>query len=402
MKAHRLRSLAILLALGALTACVSNTGRNVADPASYELIKLPLPEPMADAKYGVALASAGDRYLVGAPDFKVGKAIVGRAYLFDQSDELAGIIQPAVPEGGAEFGRAVAMNERWLAIAAPQRSHAGDKNVGAVDLFDARTLEFRFSVAPPAPGGQDLFGTTVVLDGDELWVGAIMTPIDGTPIGRVYGFDLSTGELVQQLDDPTPSTADLFGRALLLLEDRIIVSASADHSEARASGQVHVFDRDAGTLLFTISDPDQTRFDLFGEALLLHGDELFVGSPRDNQQEQSQGNVHRFTLTGEHRGVLRPSIRVPNQWFGFPLAAYREFLVVGAPLAAIGKSLQPGRLYLIEKENWTVIGTVEDPEPAEDDSFGAALTVSGDDLLIGSPGDDARDNAGALYRYRLR
>ena len=388
------------LSLCVLAGCSSIGGASDAAPAALRSLpvdKLSWPEEMPNAKFGTAIAVSGERYLIGAPGYLRNGTPLGSAYLFDKKHRLLHRFEPVAPVAHAQFGEALLMTDRWIIIAAPERKQRGRPQVGAIDVFDAQSFEHLYTIEPPQAISGARFGTSLALADEQLWVGAIMTPVAGKPVGRVYAFDLTTRQLTGVFDDPSPSTADLFGRAIALTDERVFISASTDRSMPRASGQVHIFDRRGGALLQTLDDPDPTRFDLFGEALLIADDRLYVSSPRDNKDELLEGNLHVFSLEGEFQTTVTAPIPQANQYFGFPLVRQRDKLIVGAPHARIGDQYQPGRAYVLDAESLQPTAVIKDVDPAEDDQFSLTMTPYGRGLLIGAPGDDAHGNAGAVY-----
>ena len=163
-----------------------------------------------DARFGAAIARAGDRLAVGAPGSRQG---AGAVYTFRR---------------GAE-----GTWERDGLLVAP----------GAADAERAE--------APPTPPDPDadaseapaplLFGSTVAIQDDELWVGA---PGAASGAGQVHRYVLRAGrwEEAAPMDGPGGSGA-AFGAAIALSPTVAVVGAPGADG---GSGAAYVFARQAG------------------------------------------------------------------------------------------------------------------------------------------------------------
>lgn len=93
--------------------------------------------------------------------------------------------------------------------------------------------------------------------------------------------------------------------------------------------------------------------------------------------------------------------------FGSSVVAYGNRLYVGAPSALNSGSVATGVVYVYEMDGWALAPTqtIEPPDGAVSDKFGASLAVDGDRLIIGAPGKDKVEvgftisDAGAAYLY---
>ncbi len=102
--------------------------------------------------------------------------------------------------------------------------------------------------------------------------------------------------------------------------------------------------------------------------------------------------------------VLIASEDTPNETFGASVLIQGSTLVVGAPSAhgAFENPTLPGSAYLFERINseWTESFHFQPDEPQVGDSFGAAVDLYGDTLVVGAPGrDETLTNAGAVYIF---
>ena len=98
---------------------------------------------------------------------------------------------------------------------------------GRVYVYDGTTGALVRTITNPTPGyTEEGFGTAVAVQGNTLVVGAYMSYVAGNlPLGHVYVYDLSTGNLVRTLNDPAAGFNNLFGLAVSISGDRIAVGA---------------------------------------------------------------------------------------------------------------------------------------------------------------------------------
>jgi hypothetical protein len=64
----------------------------------------------------------------------------------------------------------------------------------------------------------------------------------GASRGEAHLFDATTGALLQTFDDPTPTSADLFGTSVALSGNRVLIGAFQDDTQGTGVGQAHLFE----------------------------------------------------------------------------------------------------------------------------------------------------------------
>lgn len=146
-------------------------------------------------------------------------------------------------EGSVEgsFGAVLACTDAELAVADPSRVIAdGLPEQSAVHLFDPRTGARVRTVTPPAPADGERFGRALALADDALLVAA---PRLGADVGGVLFFD---GDDVRTLAPVDPVHDASFGRALAISRDRLWIAApDAPAPEAgQSEGAIYVLDRE--------------------------------------------------------------------------------------------------------------------------------------------------------------
>lgn len=252
--------------------------------------------------FGSTLALHQGLLAVGAERAQVGGiSNVGVVYLFDRDE--GGVnnwgeirrLQAADPVANSRFGRALAISGDRIAVGCPDLAVDGQSRKGAVYLFERNAGgDNNWGQAgkiSPADGlRNDYFGRALALDRDLLIVGS--NEHDLAPSfnqGAVYFFERNQGGdnnwgQAHKIDSPLLNVALRFGGSLALDEDTLAVSASQgsrfDSSPSYRQGRVYLFDRHNNWALTNqLVSPEPTAQDGFGMGLALQGKLLLAGAP---------------------------------------------------------------------------------------------------------------------------
>ena len=159
-------------------------------------------DPVSLDDFGMALAVDGNTLVVGAPGKDIPFAASGAAYVFIRVGDdwlQQGVLRAQVSGFAEEFGSAVAIQGDTIVVGAPFESGGspgvnGDQSdktatfAGAAYVFTrtAGVWTQEAYLKSPAPDAADIFGYAVDLDGDTIVVGAVSedglsTGVDGDP-----------------------------------------------------------------------------------------------------------------------------------------------------------------------------------------------------------------------------
>lgn len=147
--------------------------------------------------------------------------------------------------------------------------------------------------------------------------------------------------------------------------------------------------------------------DSFGLSVAKSNDQLFIGAPFAKQAGKQTGTVSVFRKIEEgfeEVEVLHPREQTGMEMFGATLAADRDTLVVGAPMAMRGGEVV-GAVYVFrrrEGDSWVQIQRLHASGAEEGQEFGqGGLVVRGDVLMVGAPNDGLNGpESGAVYMFR--
>jgi hypothetical protein len=238
-------------------------------------------------------------------------------------------------------------------------------------------------IKAPNAEADDFFGVSLAISGDTLVVGSFGEDSSQTTItnsstasadnaspgaGAAYVFvRTSNGTWVQQayLKAPVTDSSDSFGTSVAISGNTIVVgaenedsnqttirndnTASADNSATRA-GAAYVFVRDGSTWQQQayLKAPNTDASDVFGKSVAISGETIVVGAPGEssNQTTISNGSTASADNTTIGAGAAYVFVRSGSTWshqaylkalntdaqdsFGFAVAISGDSVVVGA------------------------------------------------------------------------
>lgn len=299
-------------------------------------------------------------------------------------------------------------------------------------------------------GSGDHFGIALHSDADWVMVGAYGDLISsrevfsGVKSGSVQVYKrIPLGLLpVQNLRPPAPTQSTLFGDEIQRAGNLLAVSAPrfSSSGEGLEGGAVFLFQLVGEQWQYerTIVPPEAGAFGRFGESILLHDGQLWVGAP----VRGAGGEVLRYDLGSTSTAPTAIISGAPGARLGETMAVIDAGqLAIGAPgagqvliypftepllplhtlsgpfsfgkrLAASGDMLVvaavddgPGTVHRWRREggDWIAQPVLTPAQGNNGDQFGESLLIMDDHLLIGAPGTDngAEFDVGAVYRAPL-
>lgn len=258
-------------------------------------------------------------------------------------------------------------------------------------------IPLQLSLSHPAPESNGGFGRAVAATDNRIFVGALTTDLGANGSGAAYLFDRQSGDLLRTLADPEPRSNALFGTAVAMFGDDLLVSTLSTTTEGPKPGRAYLFDGVTGNLLHTFTSPTPTTEDSFGFKVASSGELIAVSAILDDSQASNSGVVHLYNgTTGTHlRTLSNPHPRAEDR-FGIDLAFNDNNLVVGST----GGETGTGAAYVFDPSNGGVIFEFHNPTPSTGDNFGRAVATTGDEILVGAPRDDTLGlDVGMVYRF---
>ena len=260
------------------------------------------------------------------------------------------------------FGFSVGVDGGVIAVGArredPDDLATNGSQTGAVYIFVADEFGWNEVQKLSGPGSISNFGYALAVSGNSIAVGAPNTDVslieeDGQrgANGMLQVFERSgpaEWTVQQTLTEPVPGVMNLFGHAISLDGDNLLVGAPGvgffiDY--AFMNDRAYVYTRSAGTwaVQATLSAQGRSSPGNFGRAVAIHGDIAIVGSPLENYRTST---LKEF---GTDDGAAYVFERIANSWtqvarfapgsselppgteFGTAVAVSSGVLLVGAP-----------------------------------------------------------------------
>lgn len=265
---------------------------------------------------------------------------------------------------------------------------------GAVRILEWTGSNWSQAALIPGPPNRQSFGLRLSLVDDTLLVsdwtdeGAVGVGLE--PTAYIYERTSSGWMQVQELQHQGGAPGDWFGTSVLLSGDEAFVGANKDNNQ---DGAVYVFKKNAGGAFLQtqklLPDPTPHYQNMSHWGMSRDGDVLAVsGGGVAYIFENVQGTWTKTASLSSPSG--------PTTGFGLAVAVANGRAFVSAMNADSQGVAHNGEVYVYEKVGgtWTKTATVAPVSKA----FGTSLVAQGDDLFVGAS-DDPTD-PGAVYAFK--
>lgn len=293
-------------------------------------------------QFGASVTINADLIAAGAPMDEGGGAVYP---FFLRGGNPVGETKLSIPASftGSLFGASVVINGNLLFVGAPGVALTGDVHLqGALYERIAGNWQLLTTLAGTNDNGLGQFGASAAMEGNLLVVGAPRdTEGEGSGSGAVYLLQRS-GNSFQVLDKvklATPGTGDRFGAAVAIANGRVAVGATSRVVNSATRGEITVYDIDQGQLveIFNTTGSQSGSAASFGASMGMRGDLLVVGAPGENS-DRGATYVYFIGTTLDERTRLVGSSTVAGDGFGRSVSFDGSNIVVGAPgFSAFGK-----------------------------------------------------------------
>ncbi|HUN24575.1 MAG TPA: SdrD B-like domain-containing protein, partial [Anaerolineales bacterium] len=266
----------------------------------------------------------------------------------------------------------------------------------------------------------DWFGYSVAISGDTILVGAPLANIGAaTDAGAVYVFKRSGTVWTQEakLVRTTPTSSDLFGRAVSLETDLAVIGVpQADPSGISNAGAIAVFTRSGSswTAQVEIDASDKASGDKLGDSISVSGNTIVAGSPYANVPFPDTGATYVFTGSGAtwtqqvklYEGYPAPSFTTvgANDNFGETVSLSGDTLVVGIPKDSSNGYTNNGGAAVFERSGtvWSQVTKLTATPDSSFGNFGEAVAIDGTSIVVGAPNQSTYegDFAGTAHLYQ--
>ena len=405
-------------------------------------VKLTAPDGARGREFGQSLSMTGDTLVIGAPysgyrtafgtyrearEAEDKSPYLGSMYVYTRPEtgwaDAASPVKLTAPNGipWTRFGWSVSVSSDAIAVGEPysrrSREPGGyEYSSGAAYVF-AKPSEGWSSTAEhrelPMPDimPYDHYGSSVFTSGEVVVVGARDDDNEnGLNAGSAYLFRMPTDgwASVTPLPDPVTLRAfdgpagDRFGHSVAVDGEMLVIGVPGDHD--RVTGAAYVFVRQNTEWDYrrvSLDAPAAVPGGRFGTSAAAGEDTIVVGAPG--------------TESGNYPGAAYVFIRPEDGWdrkysissiakltipdapadgrYGYSVATDGTTIVVGAPGAGAAY------VYTRPDTGWADISSpakLTASDSTAGSRFGHAVSVSGDTIVVGTPGEGG---AGAAYVF---
>ncbi|MFN0110096.1 MAG: BACON domain-containing protein [Blastocatellia bacterium] len=373
--------------------------------------------------FGSSVAMEGNTIVVGASGQSNGTASSGAVYVFTKERGGYWNYQQTLRVNSSvqhpNFGHVVGISSNTIAVGSPESSTGtisalpnvpGD---GSVYLFAQVAGRWQL-VQTLQNSNQGNFGGTLTIAGGYLAVGA-RTDIVGAnrDQGSVYVYrSTDTGWIfVQRLTSADGLTGDHFGTSVATDGTTLAIGAN-DHDIGAAANQgaVYIYSRSGTSFGFQqkLISADGALGDWFGLSVGLSGDTLAVGAPRVNiGATADKGAVYVYTRSGsiwlQQGSRLIHAAGGVEDYLGASVAIEGNVLIAGASGGGSNTRTLPCYAAVFSRTNsaWSADSVITSPGTNNNNSFGRALSLKGNSLLIGAAFGNVGllQSAGSVYSY---
>jgi hypothetical protein len=392
--------------VGAVVASmlIATAGTAVAAESS----KLGAPDAAEDDFFGWSVAHDGSRVVVGAPDIppRVFPRPTGSVAVFDAaSGAFVRNLVPAAgqPSSGDRYGISVAAAGGRIVVGASGADGVASSS-GEVFVFDAATGRQLGILNPTSsrrnPASFVAFGSGVDVSTDRIVVNAPGTFRGSTSsVGAVYIYRADTLRRLAQVTPSDARFADNFGHSMSVAGSTIVASSPWHDAVARDAGAVYVLNSSNGSQRLKLTANDGAVEDLFGFSVSTNGTLVAVGAPFDDDRGTSSGAVYLFNATtGAFVSKIVPADGAASDQFGIAVDLVGNNLAVGA----WGDDGGAGSVYVFDVTTGAQLDKLVASDAAALDILGRSVAISGTEVVAGAPRDDDRGrDSGSVYRFGL-
>ncbi|UCH24555.1 MAG: hypothetical protein JSV66_11420 [Trueperaceae bacterium] len=368
-------------------------------------------------RFGFSVSIDGDTAVVGAYLDDDAGLFSGSAYVFVRDGTTwiqQAKLTAADAAVGDQFGYAVALSGDTVLVGS-RLDDGALSNSGSAYIF-VRNGEMWTQQAKLTASDENIdseFGNAVSLSGDIAVVGAYLDDqhcpaVPDCDSGSAYVFE-RTGVSWQQQVKLIPSDSgagDRFGTSVVVSGETVVVGARLDDDAGSNSGSAYVFVREAGiwSQQAKLTAADAAAGSEFGYAVGLDGDTVVIGSRLDDRRGSHAGSAYVFVRSGTHwsqQAKLTAADAAVGDEFGAAVAIDEDRVVIGAPLDDDG-GLNAGAAYLFVRsgDSWSELVKLTAGDASGGERFGTTVATSGSSVLIGAHlDDDGGSNTGSIYLF---
>jgi len=363
--------------------------------------------PAEYKKLGASVAISGDIAIVGAPG---SASDIGQACLYQRSGEswsLLNCLSPSAESDAVQqFGTSVSISDELLVISA-ENKQSGKHGVAYVYQRLGDTWLPQAELTNSNSSANDKFASAISISQNYIAIGS--PGFSASTAGAVHIFkSTSSGWVEDMVISPVSSFKSAnFGSSLMLSGEYLIIGDD-DHGRAHeGSGYIYRRENDIWNLQASLKGGDITKSANFATSVAISKDYAVIGAKSESnpliKKHKKSGAAYVYKRTGKlwnSQAKLLASDAQQGGNFGSSVAISGDHLVIGAE----SNNSARGATYLFQNisDVWTEVFKFEADDAKQQDSFGHAIAIAQDYIVIGAHNKSmTNDTEGVSYLYYL-
>ncbi|MGE0104873.1 MAG: PxKF domain-containing protein [Blastocatellales bacterium] len=393
-----------------------------------ETAKLEASDKDANDQFGVSVSIDGDTAIVGAPREDLPGIDSGAAYIFERNlggaNNWGEARKIEATDGGNYhlFGNSVGISGDTVIVGAPWEADSGAVYIFERNLGGANNWGEIRKIKASDVEAYDSFGISVGISGDTVIVGANWEGDSGDQTGAAYIFERNLGGAgnwgeAKKVKASDKEPGDQFGTSVSISGDTAIVGAIEEDLPGYGSGAAYIIERNQGGTgnwgeVKKLEASDAIGYEYFGWSVSINGDIAVVGMFNVYLPYENSGSAYVFERNQGGAGnwgevkKLEASDKEKGDAFGFSVSISGDIIIVGSP-GETNPGIYSGAAYVYKRNqgganNWGEVSKLDASDNQAIDNFGCSVGISEDTAITGAFfEDDPGDNSGAAYIFVL-
>jgi len=292
--------------------------------------------------FGMSASIADDVAVVGSPAGDGAQADTGAAYVFERTTQgwvETAKLTPADGAVGDTFGQTVAVDGAIIVVGAPFGDQPSAADAGAAYVFE-RDLQGSWTqtakLGASDPVTLQVFGSDVTVDDQIIVIAAELDSEIDSDSGAAYVFERTSEgdwEEAAKLLQPEGEIDDVFGSAVAVEGERIIVSGKFSDGLDEDTGAAYVFERQESGWEYVaqLVALDGGSKDNFGFSVDIAGGVVVIGSLLHDAAFFNQGAAYVFDLESQDCDGCLPDINGDGELDVFDFVEFQTQFQLGCP-----------------------------------------------------------------------
>ncbi len=337
--------------------------------------------------FGSSVSYVDGKILVGASDKNIGDvAYAGSIYVFDgKTGSLLYTIDNPEPTLGDRFGLYVATSQNNIVASIPIDNSGDSATKGMIYVFDGKTGSLLYTIKNPREDKADeWFGRHIATIGDNIIANSIFEdPASGKSTAVIYVFDGKTGSLLHMITNPKSESEQMFFSNIASVGNYIVTGSYDENpNDDKYTNVMLVFDGTTGSLVHTITNPEQER-EVFGRIMIGTNDKILVGTPELEVNDRFVGAIYVFDAkTGDYLYSISNPEKDNTIFMGSDIDTFGNNIVASAQVSNLDGNDPNNVVYVFDGDTGSHLYTITDPEPNNGNELGSVITPMGENIAV--------------------